>query len=216
MKRANFSMQMVAIAAAIAGAIAFGIGTSAPAAAQGQAHSAPAAAQSAPMPRILVIDRRLLMQGSKVGQDIARQVQELSKSAENELKNEGEALRKDQQSLQQQVAILAPDVKAQKIKAFEAKQAAFQQKVQQKQNQIRYGVMLAQRQVEAAAGPIVQQIMQERSANLLLDRQAVVVGAPGLDITPVAIQRLDRKLSSVKVQLVSPPADLAQRMQASQ
>jgi len=40
-----------------------------------------------------------------------------------------------------------------------------------------------------------------------------VIGAPGLDVTPVAIQRLDQKLPTVKVQLATPPADMMQRMQ---
>jgi outer membrane protein len=165
------------------------------------------------MPKILVIDRQALLRQSKVGLDIARQVQDLTRSAEVELKGENESLRREGQALQQQVAILAPDVKAQKIKAFESKQASFQQKVQVRQTQIRYGVMLAQRQVEQVAGPIVQQLMQERGANLMVDRQAIVIGAPGLDVTAAAIQRLDQKLPSVKVQLATPPPELLQRMQ---
>lgn len=171
---------------------------------------------AAPMPKILVIDRAALLRQSKVGQDIQRQVEALTKSAESELKSEGEALRREAQALQQQVAILSPEVKAQKIRAFEAKQAAFQQKVQNRQNQIRYGVALAQRQVEAAAGPIVQKILQQRGANLMLDRQMIVISAPGLDVTPQAIQALDQKLPSVKVQLVSPPVDVLNKMQRAQ
>jgi len=185
--------------------------------------SAPALAQNHPAPpppagavKVLVIDRQMLMRGSNVGQDIARQVQVLSKSAEEELKGEGEALQRERQSLEQQVAILAPDVKAQKVKAFEAKQAAFQQKIQARQNQIRYGLALAQQQVEKIAGPIVQSIMQQRGATLMIDRQAVVVGAPGLDVTSAAIQMLNQKLPTVKVQLANPPPELLQRMQAQQ
>jgi outer membrane protein len=176
----------------------------------------PPAPQGVPMPKILVIDRQALLRNSKVGQSIALQVQAMTKSAESELRGENESLRREGAALQQQVAILAPDVKAQKIKAFEAKQAAFQQKVQLRQNQIRYGVAMAQRQVEMVAGPIVQQIMQQHGANLMIDRQAIVVGAPGLDITQAAIQQLDQKLPAVKVQLATPPADLLQRMQQQQ
>lgn len=178
----------------------------------GQNRPAPAP-QGAPMPKILVIDRQALLRNSKVGQSIAQQVQAMTRSAETELKGENDALRREEAALQQQVAILAPDVKAQKIKAFEAKQAAFQQKVQLRQNQIRYGVAMAQRQVEAVAGPIVQGLMVQRGANLMIDRQAIVIGAPGLDVTPDAIRLLDQKLPSVKVQLATPPADLLNSMQ---
>ncbi len=196
---------------------ALGIALALSASALAQGHPPPApAAQGIPAPRILVIDRQALLRASNVGQDIARQVQGLTKAAETELKGEGEGLRREEQSLQQQVAILAPDIKAQKIRAVEQKQAAFQQKVQQKQNQIKYGIALAQQQVEKVAGPIVQGIMQERGANLLIDRQAIVIGAPGLDVTKVAIDLLNQKLPSVKVQLVNPPAELLQQQQSTQ
>ena len=199
--------------AAIGFALAAAVSLASPAFAQGRPGPAP---QAVPMPKILVIDRQALLRNSKVGQSIAQQVQAMTKSAEAELKGENDSLRREGAALQQQVAILAPDVKAQKIKAFEAKQAAFQQKVQLRQNQIRYGVAMAQRQVETVAGPIVQQLMQQRGANLMIDRQAIVVGSPGLDITQAAIQQLDQKLPTVKVQLATPPADLLQRMQQQQ
>jgi Skp family chaperone for outer membrane proteins len=183
----------------------------------------PAGAQKPPAPpgpgaavRILVIDRQALMRASSVGQDIARQVQALTKAAETELKGEGEALQRERADLERQVAILAPDVKAQKIRAFQAKEQVFQQKVQARQYQIRYGVALAQRQVESVAGPVVQKIMQDRGANLMIDRQAVVVGAPGFDVTAVAVALLNQKLPTVKVQLVTPPPEVLQRMQAQQ
>jgi outer membrane protein len=183
--------------------------------AQGQPH--PPAATGVPEPKILVIDRSTVLRGSKVGQDIGHQVQGYTQSAEAELKGEAEGLRKEEGALQQQVAILAPDVKAQKIKAFQAKQQAFQQKVQQRQQQIQYGVYLARQQIDKALGPIIQGIMQERGANLLLDRNAVVYGTNGaFDITAIAIQRLDQKLPTVKVQLVSPPPGMMQQQQQGQ
>ncbi len=183
-------------------------------AASAQNHPPAPAPQAGPI-KILIIDRRALMQASNVGQDIAKQVQSLRRSAEVELKGEGEALQKEQRALEQQVAILAPDVKAQKMKAFQSKAAAFQQKARSRSMQIQYGVMLAEHQVEQVAVPIVQQILQERGANLMLDRQAAVIAAPGLDITKLAIDRLNQKLPTVKVQLATPPPEVMAQMQAA-
>jgi Skp family chaperone for outer membrane proteins len=171
--------------------------------AQGQPHPA---ASGVPEPKILVIDRSGVLRGSKVGQDIAHQVQGYTQSAEAELRGEAQGLQKEKAALEQQIAILAPDVKNQKIRAFTAKQAAFQAKVQTRQQQIQYGVYLARQQIDKALGPIIQGIMQERGANLLLDRAAIIYGTNGsFDITQTAIQRLDQKLPTVKVQLVTPP-----------
>jgi hypothetical protein len=56
--------------------------------------------------------------------------------------------------------------------------------------------------------------MQERGANLLLDRAAIIYGTnAAFDITQTAIQRLDQKLPTIKVQLVSPPPGMMQQQQ---
>ena len=162
-----------------------------------------------PMPKILVIDRAAILRGSVVGQNIMKQVQGLTIAAENGLKAKDAALRKEGQALQQQLAILAPGVKAAKIKAFEAKQAGLQGDVQKQQSLIQGGVLIARQQVERALGPILQKIMQERGANLLLDRNAVVLGTVDVDVTGLAITRLNQSLPNVKVTLAPLPPGVA-------
>jgi Skp family chaperone for outer membrane proteins len=175
------------------------------------------AAGAVPAPKILVIDRNVIIRVSKAGQDIVRQANGLMQSAQSQFKAEGQALQKEGRALQQQVAILAPDVKAKKVRDFQGKQAAFERKVGARQGLIQGGIFKARQQMEQALGPILQGIMQERGANLLLDRNAVVLGTVNVDITSVAVQRLDQKMPSVKVQLTAlPPALQAQLAQQAQ
>jgi Skp family chaperone for outer membrane proteins len=169
----------------------------------------PAKPAGTPNPKILVIDRAAILRGSVVGQNIMKQVQTLTASAENMLKGQDAALRQEGAALQQQLAILSASVKAAKIKAFQAKQAALQQSVQTQQGLIQGGVLKARQQVEQALGPILQGIMAERGANLLLDRNAVVLGTVDVDITGVAIARLNQKLPAVKVVLTPLPPGAA-------
>jgi Skp family chaperone for outer membrane proteins len=184
----------------------------------------PAAAQNAPAkpsagtpaPVILVIDRSAILRASKVGQSIVAQVNGFTQAAEKEFKGQAGSLRSQEQQLQQQIAILAPDVKKKKIAAFQAQQQAFQKKVQERQAQIQGGVMQARQQVETALGPILQGLMAERHANLLLDRSAIVLGTVNIDITGAAVQRLNQKLPAIKVQLVNPPPGVLAQMQQQQ
>jgi Skp family chaperone for outer membrane proteins len=176
----------------------------------------PAASVGTPAPVILVIDRSAILRASKVGQSIVAQVNGYTTAAEKEFKGTAQGLRGQEQQLQQQIAILAPDVKKKKIAAFQAQQQAFQQKVQQRQAQIQGGVMQARQQVEAALGPILQGLMAERHANLLLDRNAIVLGTVNIDITGAAVQRLNQKMPSIKVQLVNPSPAQMQALQAQQ
>lgn len=166
--------------------------------------AAPAVAGVAPggaQPRIIVIDRNFILQRSSAGQDMLNQVQTLSKAAETEFKTQEQALATEAGQLQQQMAIMAPDARDQKEKEFTGKQQAFQGRVQQRQAEIQAGFNKAARQVEVALEPILKAIMVERNANMVLDRSAVILSSADVDVTPVAVQRLDKALAHVKVEL---------------
>jgi Skp family chaperone for outer membrane proteins len=171
------------------------------------AAGAPASAVQAP--RIVVIDRQQLLQRSAAGKDIFTQTQTLSKQLETQLRTEEGQLQTEATQLQQQMAIMAADVRAQKEKDFNSKQQAFQTKVQQRQAQIQASFNQAARQVEVALDPILQTIMKERGANMVLDRSAVIVATTDVDVTTLALQRLDRALPRVKVDLAPLPAATA-------
>ena len=165
----------------------------------------------APTARILMIDMRRVMGLSKVGQDIQHQVEALKQQASKDLNGEGMALKNEETQLQQQAAILAPDVKARRIKDFQAKAEAFQKKVQQRGGLIQGGVIKAQQQIEQALGPILQGIMKERGATILLDRSSILLAPNSIDVTQLVIQRLDMKMPTVKVELTAPPASAQQQ-----
>ena len=196
-----------------------GAAIAAPSAALAPAAPAPAAAAAAAaasaQPRIIVIDRNYILQRSSAGQDMLNQVQALSKAAETEFKNQEQALATEAGQLQQQMAIMAPDARDQKEKEFTNKQQAFQGRVQSRQAEIQAGFNKAARQVEVALEPILKAIMVERSANMVLDRSAVILSSADVDVTPVAVQRLDKALPHVKVELTAaaaaPPAALPPR-----
>jgi len=167
----------------------------------------PVAAQP-PQPKIVVLDRAAILQFSKVGQDIARQMQSYANQAKNDLQAQGRALENEGRQLQQQVAILAPDVKQKRLDAFQAKQRSLQGSAARKDEQLKAGFAQARATMEQALGPILQQLVKERGANLVLDKQAVVfANASGFDITGDAINRLNQKLPSIKVDMnAKPPA----------
>ena len=172
---------------------------------------APAAA-ALPVPKILIIDRSAILQATKVGQDIARQMQAFQNQAKNDMAAQGKALQAEGQALQQQVAILSGDAKQKKIDAFEQKQQALQLQAQRKEQQMQYTFLKAQQTVSQALQPIVNSLMQQRGANMLLDRTAVMAingDARQFDITPQAIDQLNQKMPSIKLTLENPPAGMA-------
>ncbi len=159
-----------------------------------------------PTPRILVVDRGEVLRRSAVGQSIMKQVQALATKAEQNLKARDTALRSEGQQLQQQLAILSAAVKAAKIKAFELKQAALQRDVQNQQGMIQGGLNAAREQALRALGPILQKIVVERGANMMIDRNAIVVSANGFDVTDLAVTRLNQAMPTVTVKPTAMPA----------
>lgn len=155
-----------------------------------------------PQPKIVVIDKAAIMQFSKVGQDIAKQMQAYATQAKADLSAQGKALQAEGRNLQQQVAILAPDVKQKRLDAFRAKEEALQGAAQRKDEQLKTGFGQARAAMEQALGPILQQLVKERGANLVLDKQAVVFSTQNaFDVTAEVINRLNQKLPSFKVNL---------------
>jgi outer membrane protein len=158
-----------------------------------------------PQPKIVVIDRAAIMQFSKVGQDIAKQMQAAANQAKADLQGQSRALQAEGRTLQQQVAILAPDVKAKRVAAFQAKEQSLQGAAQRKDEQLKAAFAQARAAMEQTLGPILQQLVKERGANMVLDKQAVVFATvTGFDITADAINRLNQKLPAFKINMNAP------------
>jgi outer membrane protein len=174
----------------------------------------PALAANPPPPpqpqlKILLIDRQAILRFSKVGQDVARQIEAYSNQAKGEIAGQQKALEAEAQKLQQDVAILSPDAKAKRVADFNAKQNAMQVAAQKKEQMIQGGFLKAQQTIGQALEPIVQNLMQQRGANIILDKAAIFYASQqavaAFDITQPAIEQLNQKLPSLKVDLAAPP-----------
>jgi Skp family chaperone for outer membrane proteins len=160
-------------------------------------------AANAPGPHVLIVDRNAVMNGSKLGEDIRQQIMAYEDKAQSDLGPEGQALQNEVQA-----------AGAKKSQALQAKEAAFRQKVQDRQSLIQGGEMVARKRYLAEVGTVVHAVMVERGADAVLEKSAVVDSLNGMDITHDVIARLDKKVASFKVPLVKPSLpDLLQMQQ---
>ena len=174
------------------------------------ANPPPAPQQQQVQLKFLLIDRQAILRFSKVGQDVARQIDAYGNQAKAEIAGQQKALQAEATKLQQDIAILSPDAKAKKVADFDAKQAAMQAAAQKKEQLIQGGFLKAQQTVAQTLEPILQNLMQQRGANLILDKNAVVYASPqavsAYDITLAAVDQLNQKLPTLKVDLTAPQA----------
>lgn len=202
-KNAHFTRSLAIASVLLAGAAAV------------QPSSAAASATSAaPAARILTIDMRSILLASKVGQSIQAQADQFKKQAQVTLNAEAEALKREKGEIEAQTAILNASVKAQKENAWKVRAMAFEKKVQERGGLIQGGMMKANQQVNDALSPILQGVMQERQATVLLDRSSILIAPNNIDVTQIVIQRLDTKMPAIKVELTPLPPGMAARQQA--
>lgn len=158
-----------------------------------------AAAKPAPSAVILFLDRGTVLRKSAVGVDMYKQVEALAKKMEADFAPENKKIQTDIQALQAQADVLTPQARQAKVKELEGRRQALQKKVQDRQTSIQTGLATARTQIERALAPILEKLLNERRANLLLDRGLVVLGATELDITNDVIGRLNKALPKVTV-----------------
>lgn len=194
-KKAHWAMAAFAVTASM-----FAVGTSS-AQPVPPKPAAPVAAVGKPAPAatILFLDRGTVLRKSAVGVDMYKQVEALAKKMETDYAPENKKIQADIQALQAQADVLSPQARQTKVKELESRRQALQKKVQDRQTAIQGGLANARTQIERALAPILEKLLTERRANLLLDRGLVVLGATELDITNVVIDRLNKALPKVTV-----------------
>ena len=194
----------VAALAASTIALTFSSAWAQPAPAARPAAAPAVAGKPAPAAVILFLDRGTVLRKSAVGVDMYKQVEALAKKMETDYAPENKKIQTDIQALQAQADVLTPQARQAKVKDLETRRQALQKKVQDRQASIQGGLANARTQIERALAPILEKLLTERKANLLLDRGLVVLGATELDITNDVIGRLNKSLPKVTVTPVAP------------
>ncbi len=202
-RKARWAMAALAVTT-----LAFGASTAYAQPAPAKPAAAPAAAAGKPAPAavILFLDRGTVLRKSAVGTDMYKQVEALAKKMEADFAPENKKIQADIQALQAQADVLTPQARQAKVKELENRRQALQKKVQDRQAAIQGGLANSRTQIEKALAPILEKLLTERKANLLLDRGLVVLGATELDITQTVIDRLNKSLPKVTVTPVAPKA----------
>jgi Skp family chaperone for outer membrane proteins len=164
--------------------------------------------QSAPATMgVIYMDRNALFNESKAGQDVAKQIAALKKTMEDELAKKNDTLALAEDQLRNQQSLLSQDAWQAKVKEAQDKRMAFQREADDKQRQLQAAILSAQAKIWTAAGPLLDDMLKEKQAAIMLDRAAIVRGTTDIDVTAAAIERLNQKLPALKIDL--PPVQQA-------
>jgi outer membrane protein len=162
------------------------------------------AATAPPTPVIVMVDMQQLVYSSKAGKGIQAQMEKQRQTFSKEVALQEDELQKTRAEIERQRSTLPPD-------QFEAKGRQFQQRLQELDRNVQAKQRAWQQVLNEAVGKVqdvalqvVAEIANERHANLVLQKAAVIVAKDGYDITDDAMLRLDQRLPAVTVNQPKP------------
>ena len=165
----------------------------------------PAQAAYAQGTKIITYDQARLMRDSAGGKDIAQKLQAIGNSMKTELESEGRALETEGKSVEARVQSLSPEALradtalVSQFQNFQTKRAVFQQKTQVRQAELQQTEQNAWADYFKTLQSVLQEVANERGAQLVLERGSAAYVAPNLDVTDLVMSKMNARKPSVTV-----------------
>ncbi|HYE39256.1 MAG TPA: OmpH family outer membrane protein [Ramlibacter sp.] len=161
----------------------------------------PAAKPGEPLksPVVAVVDVQRIMQESSASKGIQKAIESQRDSYQKEIQTLEDKLQNAENELRKQQTVLAPDAFATKRRDFEKQVADVQRTVQERKRTLDTAFNDAMTHVQKTMLDIVQDIADERGANVVIPRNLLVLFASSLDVTESVLDRLNKQLPTVAV-----------------
>jgi Skp family chaperone for outer membrane proteins len=189
------------IKALVAATSVVAILASAPAVAFAQAAAAPAAPAAAAvahgpaLPGHCVISLEGAIATSTVGKYVQTRLQQIAQQVQAELRAEETAIQNDAKTLEGQRATLDANSFETRGSAIQVRANALNRKAQLRDRELQATQQKALGRVGQELDPIIRQVYQQRQCSLLLNRDAVVIANPTMDISAPVVTALNAKIT---------------------
>ncbi|NBC19616.1 MAG: hypothetical protein GVY06_00990 [Alphaproteobacteria bacterium] len=182
----QFRILFIAMALALTGAI-----TAAPATAQGT--------------KIIVVDQNRVLRESKAGKDIASKIKTIEAQMKRELEPTAKSLESMGKSLEAKTANMTPEaIRADEslrseAMTFRTKMADLSKEREKRSQELALTERNASMAFSKALGPVLEQVMQEENADIMMSAGDVMIAMGSSDVTDKVISRLDQTTTSIAV-----------------
>ncbi|WP_168222978.1 OmpH family outer membrane protein [Oceanicola sp. D3] len=143
---------------------------------------------------VLTIDQERLFQTTLLGQRLQRELNEARSDLIAENARIQEDLEAEEASLTEQRAEMDPDAFRELADAFDEKVTAIRAEQEGKTRQLQRLQDRNQQIFNAAIGPVVKEVVEERGAAVILDSRAILLAISDIDVTDLVRMRVDRLL----------------------
>lgn len=143
---------------------------------------------------IVVIDTQKIYREAIAVKGLQKQIDNQRSAYREELQKKEESLRAADKELARQRTVLSSEAFAQKRRGLEEQIATLQREIQKRRKVLEKQFAQGMKQVQSVLVEISQDIAGERDAVLVVEKSAVVLVKPDLEITQEALKRLNKKL----------------------
>ena len=146
-----------------------------------------------------VVDVEKILRDSKAAQSIRPTINEMRKDFQKQVSEQEQRLRRAEQELSRQRAILAPEAFAKKRRTFSEQARQAQTRVQERRRDLDRAFNETKNKILQNLIIVAQELATEKKLKVLLEKRFVFISAKKLDLTPEIITRLDKRLPQVSV-----------------
>ena len=143
---------------------------------------------------IVVIDTQRIYREATAVMGLQKHIEGQRTAYQAELRKKEEALRKARQDLERQRTVLAADVFDSRRREFEEQVVTLQREVQANKRGLERLFARGMNQIRQFLVEISQEIAKERKVEMVVEKSAIVLVKPELEITQEALDRLNQRL----------------------
>ena len=148
---------------------------------------------------VLIVNLQYVVSQSKSGVSLRKQSEALNKEVVDLRDSISKDLQAKGKKLEDDKTLLAPEVFQERLLALQTEAESKQSELQAKVQKIQEAIQRASSSIDSVMSPILTELVNEKGAKVLLDRQAILFGDPKLDISAEVVKKLNKRLPDVKV-----------------
>jgi Skp family chaperone for outer membrane proteins len=183
------------VAGLCAAAAALTAGSSALAQAAAAAPAAATVTHGPPLNGMCIISVENAIGSSTVGRYVGTRMQQIVAQTNAELTGEKNAIDADAKALDARRATLDQSALEQQASALQVRANALQRKAQLRDREVSATEQKAVGRIGQEMEPLITQVYQQKACSVLLQRTAVVIANPAMDITPQVVTALNAKIT---------------------
>lgn len=154
-----------------------------------------------PPTKMGIVDVQGVLRESIAAKSAREQMDSIARKEQATLAEDEKKLRAEDLALQQQRAILTPEVFAQRQQKLQADVRSLQSKSRALRQTLDQGFRRTMDQIQLVLFDELRKLSGELDLNVILSRSQIVIATDDFDLTKPALERLNKRLPSIKLNL---------------